>query len=925
MRPIKLAMTAFGPYADRQEIDFTKFGSKGLYLITGDTGAGKTTIFDAICYALYGESSGGKRDGKMLRSKYVSIETEASVELEFEHKGKTYHIKRSLGGHRNRKKDGTYTQEKPGSAEFSFLCREAMKTMSREPEISAKIREILGMDKDQFRQIVMLAQGNFQKLLLSKTSDRQKILREIFGTGIYDEFQKRIKEKTAEIKAEAYSAEKSIMGYVSGISCGEEYGDLYSSLTEAKEKKPVPSEIESLVSLINNKDGRKLESLVQEENSLRLEMQENDEAIGRLKHILETKRKYKQAEESLRQKEPALKKAAEALEYAKSRQPEIDSLSQKINIIEHEMPEYAKIQEISSKISRTKKSIKQHSAYIEQKTAEKKEIEKKTENLKKERESLSDAEKKLLGLEIEKNNCSERKKHLESLKNGLFALAGLDAELKKSQKKAEEAEKFFLEKNKEALRLRSAYISGQAGILAENLEDGKPCPVCGSMAHPKKAAKAGGVPTEAQFKKAEEEAESARQDSNSKREKLMSLKGSLEESRKALYSKIKELLGDFSLENAEKETDFRITAANNALSELESNIYEAKQQAERKKQIDAEIPQLENKKTNAMQEISSHETVLSSENSDIKNLQSQLEEKQNVLNYADKLSAENALEKARSDKKHMQEQIEKAEKAHEALKDELSMLKGQIEAGRQSLSGNEESEYEAAGAKKAELSRHNDALREQVQGIKSRMSANGAALANIKKESANAEALLKKLQWAEALSDTANGDVKQQVKITLESYALASYLDIILCKANAHLLKMSAGKFELKRAGADGIQGKTGLDFNIIDHYNGSERSVDSLSGGETFMASLSLALGLSETIQEQAGGIQTDTLFVDEGFGSLDDSALENAKKALMRLTEGNRLVGIISHVSSLKNSIDCRITVSKQLSGGSTARVDA
>ena len=210
--------------------------------------------------------------------------------------------------------------------------------------------------------------------------------------------------------------------------------------------------------------------------------------------------------------------------------------------------------------------------------------------------------------------------------------------------------------------------------------------------------------------------------------------------------------------------------------------------------------------------------------------------------------------------------------------------------------------------------------------MQNRISGNENVLKKLAEEYASSEELLEKLQWMEALSRTANGAVNSKFKINLETYALMSYLDMALYKANAHLLKMSGGMFELKRSDeGENKQSATGLDLSVIDHYNGSERSVKTLSGGETFMASLSLALGLSEIIQEYAGGIQTDTLFVDEGFGSLDDSALENAKQMLMRLTEGNRLVGIISHVSALKDSIDRRIVVTKQPSGGSIARVEA
>ena len=224
MRPLKLTMAAFGPYSGVQEIDFTRFGNKGLYIITGETGAGKTTIFDAICYALYGEYSGEARKEKMLRSKYVGIETETYVELEFEHKGQKYHIRRSPGGHRNKKKNGEYKKEQDGSVQFSFMDGDTEKTLSNKTETNAKIMEILGMDENQFRQIVMLAQGNFQKLLMSNTKERQGILREIFGTGIYAQFQKKIADKTTDIAQKAENSRNIIEKYISDIQCDERTG-----------------------------------------------------------------------------------------------------------------------------------------------------------------------------------------------------------------------------------------------------------------------------------------------------------------------------------------------------------------------------------------------------------------------------------------------------------------------------------------------------------------------------------------------------------------------------------------------------------------------------------------------------------------------------------------------------------------------------
>ena len=926
MRPLKLTMAAFGPYSGIQEIDFTRFGNKGLYIITGETGAGKTTIFDAICYALYGEYSGEARKEKMLRSKYVGIETETYVELEFKHKGQRYHIRRSPGGHRKKKKNGEYQSENKGYSYFSFMDGDTEKTLSNKTETNAKIKEILGMDENQFRQIVMLAQGNFQKLLMSDTSKRQDILREIFGTGIYALFQEKIHKKTKDIAQKAENSRNIIEKYISDIQCDEKYADLSEAVKKAIENGIAKDDVENLVNSIIEKDIAEKTVLEGKNNSLQQQISIADSEIGRLKNLLEFKKKYEKAKKDLIIRTKELEEAEQALISAKKTEPEMANLEKEANLIEHDMGKYAELQNLSNLLCEKTSSIEKNKSDLEKKKSENVKIKSEIEKLKQEDDSLSDTAASLVRLENEKTKCQEDKKRLEGLRQRLNKIDSNKKELVEAGKELDDAETNFNRTSNEAKRIWKAYIAGYAGILAEELEDGKPCPVCGSISHPQKAVKSDSVPDEKAVESAEKEAENASKIVDQKRAAFNEILGRQNTDRTEAEKAIRDLLGSFTLENAADETERRIADLNSRTQNLLKEIREEERKSKRKQQLRDLIPAREKTNKDIENKIAELEKEIVREYSEYENIVQNIANAKKNLKYPDKKSAEKAVSDIRCKKDKIKRDIDSAQKRHGEAEKEISRINGEIQANNQNFSGKEESEYVEQTNRKNALDVERNNVISAISLVQNRISGNENVLKKLAEEYANSEKLLEKLQWMEALSRTANGAVNSKFKITLETYALMSYLDMALYKANAHLLKMSGGMFELKRSDeGENKQSATGLDLSVIDHYNGSERSVKTLSGGETFMASLSLALGLSEIIQEYAGGIQTDTLFVDEGFGSLDDSALENAKQMLMRLTEGNRLVGIISHVSALKDSIDRRIVVTKQPSGGSIARVEA
>lgn len=925
MRPVKLIMSAFCSYKDRQEIDFSKLGGNGIYLIAGDTGAGKTTIFDAICYALYGSPSGETRSDKMLRSNYAGIEDETFVDLEFEHRGRNYRIKRSPGGHKKQKKNGTYTKEQDGYVNFSFTDHGEEKTISEKEKIKTKINEMLGMDERQFRQIVMLAQGNFQKLLLSETKERQKILREIFGTGIYAEFQEKIKEKIKTIKDQFNLSFEKAKGYVNDINCDDKYEELSKEAKEAREKINLSADIPGLIMQIIARDKKEAEAAEHSSNDLQARLEKKNDEIGKLKNLIETKKKYNSAKQKLNQENILFEEAKKSLENAVSNKPEIKNLDKQANAIEHDMQKYGEMQNLLERLSVKQGEIEQNNHSFDKKEKNLKELEVRLENLKKEQDFLSDSEAKVILNENKKKEIEEKQRNIENLRKDILGLEKIKINSENLNKELFLLEKTFRQKDNEAQTLRQAFFAGYAGILSEMLEDGQPCPVCGSSEHPKKAVKAGNVPDEKTVSRAEKESKDLYEKVSSKRDAFAKIQAELIAAKNEAEKKIREFIGSFSIEVASKEAEKRKDVLDKQLLDVEASIKNEKKRLARMKELKVLIPNSENEKKAMEAEISLLKQVIAALNADIENIIRQADEIKKGLKYPDKSSAEKAMDCIRKKKNKIEKEIETAQKKHDAIKEEINRLEGQIEENQRDFSGNEEKELQKAAKQKAELQKGVNTAIELRSFINGRILQNEKTLKNVKSEFAHAQELHEKYAWAEALSKTANGDVNGQSKITLETYALMSYFDMALAKANVNMLQMTYGKLELKRSDAASSNAKSGLDLSVIDHYNGTERSVNSLSGGETFMASLSLALGLSEVIQEYAGGIQTDTLFVDEGFGSLDDSALENAKRILMELAKGNRLVGIISHVSALKHSIEHKIIVSKDRFGSSIAKVEA
>ncbi len=824
MRPLKLVMSAFGPYAGRTELNLEVLGKRGLYLITGDTGAGKTTVFDAITYALYGEASGRNRDANMFRSKYADAETPTEVELIFEYARKQYYIKRNPEYERPKAKGEGFTVQKAEA----FLRFPDGKVITKQKEVNRAVVEIIGIDRDQFSQIAMIAQGEFLKLLLSSTDERKKIFQKLFHTRKYFMIQERLKAQSAEFGKQYEKIQDSIRQYIGGIMCDED--DARNIRLQKVKDEEVPLEdVLELIREISKQDESRKTELEKELNILE----------GDLIKTVENLAKAQEKEKN----ENALMAVLKKLE------DDVPNIEKEIFEYEKDIEKYEKdITDVRSKISL----------------------------LKEEQESLADSDADIVLFET---GLSEADRMIDRIK--LVQKEYDDCMRTGSETKA--AQENYQREGAEAQRLQSiyekgyrAYLDAQAGILAETLKEGQPCPVCGSTEHPDIAVRSEKAPSEKELEKHKNDFERAREKAEMLSREAGRLGALYEEKKTRVIESAVMIAGTDAFEEIEKALREKVIALDISKSEIKKELEEANAKAARKKEIINIFPELEELLEKKKSEKASLETKK----------ETKLKEKS--------ITAERI--------KELEERIKAVSKDGESLR----------------------LEKEGIQKRQDELAEQIKTLKSDIEKISIRLTTNEKLYSDISLRLTEAAGTQKKWIQMRALSNTANGNISGKEKIMLETYIQMTYFDRIIRRANIRLMVMTGGQYELKRrVDAGNNRSQSGLELNVTDHYNGSERSVKTLSGGESFKASLALALGLSDEIQSSAGGIRLESMFVDEGFGSLDEESLRQAIDALAGISEDNRLVGIISHVPALKERIDNQIVITKDRTGGTKAAI--
>lgn len=915
MRPLKLIVSAFGPYAGRMELDLERLGESGLYLITGDTGAGKTTIFDAITFALYGAASGGERKQDMFRSKYAAPETPTFVELTFRYARQQYTVRRVPDYERPAKR-GTGMVKQQQEAELH--CPDGT-VVTRTREVNAAIESIMGISRNQFTQIAMIAQGDFRKLLLADTGERIQIFRKLFRTERYSTLQEQLKVQTNEL-SRALERDRSGMLQAAELLAGTESDA--EQLTRAAAM--TAEELDELAESMIARDAALEKEFEQKIAVFDAALSRIQQQLGKAEEFENSRKRLANAQEQLRQAEETLAGKRARREQAQARRPEAEQALRRITLINSQKEQY-KLLDLR---------WEQHEQLLEKRKNSLEQLHKCTEaldNLKKQRDEARKEQEKLAGSAAEKERLTaarseqeQRLTQLRELEAGGKALEQQRADLEKAQAEYRTAAARAQQSSEAYVRLNRAFLDAQAGILASSLAPDAPCPVCGSRTHPAPASLAQDAPGEEAVNRAKAvmERDTAAQAEKSRRAGQLS--GQFESAHSAFAGRLAQLIPDAA------EADWRVWVAEAAahsqaeLDRLNGALAAQEQNIRRLEQIQGILERAERKIPDGEQAVRNHQTACTQLESDLRHTQEDMDKIRGELSYRSSAEAEREIRSLEEFREQIGSAAEQAEKDYQTALSVADNLRGTIRELSDRLSGGEQPDAAKVRAAQEEERARRKALSDQMMTVHTRMEKNRSAQEKIRRYGAGLAEGEERLKWMRALSDTANGTLVGQEKIMLETYVQMMYFDRILARANTRLMVMSGGQYELERCRtAENNRSQSGLELEVIDHYNGSRRSVRTLSGGESFLASLALALGLSDEIQSAAGGVQLDTMFIDEGFGSLDEETLHQAVRALSGLAESNRLVGIISHVTELKEQIDRQIVVTKERSGGSHATI--
>lgn len=1136
MRPERLTMCAFGPYAGRVEVPFSEFGTHGIYLITGDTGAGKTTIFDGIVFALYGEASGDVRRPDMLRSDFAEASVKTYVELEFTCRGRRYKVVRNPEYMRPKTRGEGMTKE---AADASLTCPDG-RVVTGNRQTTKAVTELLGIDRSQFVQIAMIAQGDFLKLLLAGTEERGRIFRRIFNTDCYVTFQKELKRRLLETKRGWDELQRSVRQYADGILLPPEEVSLPSG-QYAAERIFLPSEQETteesvLLSgqytaervFLSSEQKATEESIsssgqvAAEETILSSEQEtvragcasesflaaQSQNAAARVRELLEAGGTFRLPEllevlrtlleiEKQRQKECNREAAAverelfevqerlgrqkiaeqvlteigkkqklvekleeeekewsTLLQVAKAREPEAESAARQAAVLEQQLPRYEQLDAFLAEgreLEKKKASEEKHGEKLRlmaEQTAHK------LTAGEQRFEELGVPEQELVRLELQEAGCARQREELARLERMLQTESRQGKLVSSAEQAFVRARETSTALGKQYVDLEAAFLSGQAGILAQTLEEGQPCPVCGSREHPDPAVRSVHVPSEKELRELGERRDTALAETTRLSGELSGVRGQYNESRRQLEewcaaagvigssvdaarSYLQEqtsLLGRNEESNRGQRTILeaalvekqrlaealpllkkqqeeqrqaqeesarilvKLSAEAAAAGKQAVNIraelsYENRRAAQRsladlvkcRERIEREIrdaeDQLQRRRTAKAAELKTLESlrrqavkVIRGMEKDLRDMDAEDKVPEGESSIRLAVGTEDVMDVGASGKVDVYagEQIEASVDTREQMEGgvdtraqmeasvytgaqmEISVDMGeQMEAGVD-VDGQIEPSVDAGAqieanmntgalniiglgsparilawknyllARRAALLVRKSGLERLAQQRHNLLETDGKILRQLERGSRKLLEAEQGYELLAGLSDTANGELRGKQKLAFEQYIQIVFFGQIIQEANKRFSVMTDGRYLLKRReDASNLRSQTGLELNVFDYYTGRLRSVQSLSGGEAFKASLSLALGLADVVQQYAGGIQLDAVFIDEGFGSLDHESLNQAIRILNDLAGSSRLAGIISHVEELKERIDRKIVVKKGTAGSTLALI--
>ena len=928
MKPMILTMSAFGPFAEEVTVDLQALTDGGLYLISGDTGSGKTTVFDAISFALYGTPSGDHRSASMLRCRYADVTRKTYVKLKFSYHGKEYTVTRVPA----------YEREgyKTAQAAEAVLEMPDQPPVSRVRDVNDAILAIMGVDREQFSQIAMIAQGDFLKLLHASTKERIDIFRRLFGTETYSRLQERLRQEAGRLDDDRQKLQERMEQVLRSLHPDDFDGNENAEVSDALLSGVLPPhEIPDVLHRQKLVWDAQMEQVMQSISINETALTAANTQLGRAQEQLRLRDALITAEQRLAAAEAALKEEQkkDAVLREEWNETSLETLGAEITALEQRMSDYETLTTMQTRrkaLSLSLESAKQRRDALE---AQQKTIDAQLEDGRTQLAALTGAEAQMAALEAQTKDARRLCEEIDSVACDIAAYLALCDRLEQVQTAYRTAADFAGDAAMTYERASRAYLDAQAGILAAALVEGEPCPVCGSREHPNPASVSAAAPTKEELQALKVKTETLAQDARIKSTAAGEQMGRVTEKEASLRARLRtfaELSDRITepLSRAWVEGDLteavhmRKTAATQAL-QCSEQAYAAAVQAYRGKQaLEESLPLLEQKVKATAEQYTHACTEVVSHTAQIEALDGQIISLVNTLPYPDAHTASASLENLRFRHgnikeilRRQQEHLSEAERKRTVAEAEVCGLTEQV-SGEEALdAGLLRGCCDALLAERAGL---ND-RRDRLQNRRERISSAYAAMCELTEKLA---VLDEQYIMVRQLSDTANGNLRGKERIMLETYIQMSYFDRILLRANRRFLVMSGGQYELQRAAsAESNRTQSGLDLQVIDHYNGSVRNVRTLSGGESFLASLSLALGLSDEIQSAAGGIRLESMFIDEGFGTLDEGALEQALNVLSGLSLGDCSVGIISHVGALKSRIERKLIVKKTPAGSTVS----
>lgn len=1081
MRPVKMTMSAFGPYAAETVVDFDALGTAGVYLVCGDTGAGKTMIFDAVSFALFGQASGdgkGARDASSLRSDYAESDAKTFVELEFEYRGQRYVVKRNPKYER-RKKRGEGTTSELAGAELTLPDGSVV---SGATNVTARIEELLGIDAAQFKQIVMLAQGEFRKLLTADTAEREVIFRKLFKTERYDLLSRLLASELDKIEKKNDAAKREISSEANRVSFPE--GSEQALLLEEYRSDTAqlgPWLVETLETFVEEQ-APVCDELQKRVDDLRgqwheLNVQRN-QALGRP----EAERECKELEDGIRELEEAAPALVEAFQEQVRKDGQRTKLSEDAAVIEGTFAKYQELETVEAEKEKAQRQAVEAAAAVEHATQEHERVQAEMNGLSTAMNALEGADVRLAQAEAESQsavqaleaaervrtqaqNLAAGEEAVRSAEQALHAarealdvalaqkqaaqeklelvlgkraeLEGADiaaAEAKAASEKAkaacadaeglvtqrtslaadaegavepyerkrseyQQAETVHMEDQRFVQELQMRQRAGRAGLLAADLQEGLPCPVCGSTHHPQPAQASESIPADEEIDAAVEREAASKQKATSLSLEAERLGAVLQQKQEALVSFEREHGGLQALEegvqNARKHAERAernladalerkdgYDAANRAVqleqkaaekaarvadeaksahqkanevavaanaqvetmrealgaldvaaaeserqraaerrADAERKLQEARAQADERARLAEQLKAADNKLGQAVTVLGSAQEASRKCSEALKLKTGQLENLRKDLEFASLAAARQQAQRLRSEAQTMLEAREAARKAVDENATAITSDKSSLAEKKKRLEDIPKLDVKDAERRLNGLQEQGERARAEADAARIRLDTNRTCLESLRATLGKIGDIAERYGRIKQLSDAANGMLVGQKKLKFEPYVQGIYFDRVIRAANKRLKLLTSGQFELQRNVEGSGNAKTGLGLKVIDNYTGRSRDASSLSGGESFEASLCLALGLSDVVQANSGGVEFDTMFVDEGFGSLDQAALGNAITLLSDLSGGDKLIGIISHVEELKANIPKKVVVKKDRTGSHIA----